>query len=50
MESVEKSTVRGNRDNSVMRTDLFKERLETDSQLWGSALLTSVQEVVEMLP
>ena len=50
MESVEKSTVRGNRDNSVMRTDLFKERLESGTQLWGLALLTSVQEVAEMLP
>lgn len=33
-----------------MRTDLFKERLEADGQLWESALLISVQEVVEMLP
>ena len=33
-----------------MRTDLFKERLEADAQLWESALLISVQEVVEMLP
>ena len=50
MESVEKSTVRGNRDNSVMRMDLFKERLESGTQLWVLALLTSVQEVAEMLP
>ena len=50
MGGVEKSVVGGNRDYYLMRTDLFKERLETGSQLWGSALLTSVQEVVEMLP
>ena len=33
-----------------MRTDLFKERLESGTQLWGLALLTSDQEVAEMLP
>ena len=50
MGRVEKSAVGGNRDYYVMRTDLFKERLEAGTQLWGLALLTSVQEVVEMLP
>ena len=50
MGSVEKSAVLGNRDYFLIRTDLFKERLEAESQLWESALLTSAQEVVEMLP
>ena len=50
MGGVEKSAVGGNRDYYLMRTDLFKERLEADSQLWESGLLISVQEVVEMLP
>ena len=50
MRSVEDIAVGGNREYNLMRTDLFKERLEADSQLWESALLISVQEVVEMLP
>ena len=50
MGSVVENCFRGNRDYYLMRTDLFKERLEADSQLWESALLISVQEVVEMLP
>ena len=45
-----KVAVGGNRDNCALYTDLFKERLGADAQLWGLALLTSVQEVVEMLP
>ena len=50
MGGVEKSAVGGNRDNYLMRTDLFKERLEAGTQLWGLALLTSVQELAEMPP
>ena len=50
MGSMEKSAGEGNRDYYVMRTDLFKERLEAGTQLWGLALLTSVQEVAEMPP
>ena len=50
MRSVEEIAVGRNRKYNVMRTDLFKERLEARTQLWGLALLTSVQEVVETLP
>tara|TARA_B100001113_G_scaffold320398_1_gene289606 strand:+ start:1506 stop:1658 length:153 start_codon:yes stop_codon:yes gene_type:complete len=50
MGSAEKSVAGGNGDYYLKRTDLFKERLEAGSQLWGLALLTSVQEVVGMLP
>ena len=50
MGCVGNSAVGGNRDYYLTRTDLFKERLEADAQLWESALLISVQEVVEMLP
>ena len=50
MRSVEGIAVGGNREYNLMRTDLFKERLEARTQLWVLALLTSVQEVVEMLP
>ena len=50
MRSVEEIAVGGNREYNLMRTDLFKERLEARTKLWVLALLTSVQEVVEMLP
>ena len=34
MRSVEEIAVGGNREYNLMRTDLFKERLEAGTQLW----------------